>query len=298
MAQTVEQFIAQLSQQLAPRYTDKQTQHQVAWWLLEAITQQKKVTLLTQKEFTLTAAQQQQLDDWLTKLIQKHEPLQYLIGWVPFCDLKILVQPPTLIPRPETEEWCAQLIKQLAPLADQKLTILDLCTGSGCIAVALAKALPQTTIYATDIAEHALELAARNVTALGCTNVHVIKSDLFEHLPSDLRFDLIVANPPYVTAQEWETLDTSVTQWEDKTALVANKHGLSIVEKIIAHAPQWLKPNDALRAANIANLLMEIGHAQGPAVKQLLEQHGYTNVIIAQDMAGKDRVAHAHAPLN
>jgi len=279
--------------QLRMVYSDPTVCHQYAWWLLEKLTGKPKAQLIVQDSVDLTTADHNKLQDWLQKLVDEHMPIQYILGSVPFGDVDIIVKPPTLIPRPETEEWICNLIDQLRaiPQLDKEpLTILDLCTGSGCIAVALAQALPQSTIYAIDISPAALLLTQENCKHNGITNVTCIKSDLFNAIPNGTQFDFIVSNPPYVTEDEWCTLDVSVTHWEDKTALVAKQEGLAIIKRIIDTAPAFLKPNTALQEKNIPQLTIEIGYLQGPSVKHLMDAAGYQNTKIIQDLEGKDRI--------
>jgi release factor glutamine methyltransferase len=281
--------------QLRMVYSDATMCHQYAWWLLEKLTGKPKAQLIVQDTISLSTADHNTLQEWLQKLVDEHMPIQYILGTVPFNDVDIIVKPPTLIPRPETEEWIINLIEKLrsaraSSASEQPLIILDLCTGSGCIAVALAHALPHATIYAIDISNAALLLTQENCKHNGITNVVCIKSDLFEALPPDITFDLIVSNPPYVTEHEWCTLDVSVTHWEDKKALVANDNGLAIIERIIKAAPKFLKPNADLQANNIPQLTIEIGYLQGPSVKQLMDAAGYKNTQIIKDLEGKDRI--------
>jgi len=182
----------------------------------------------------------------------------------------------------ETEEWCENLIETLT----QPISILDLATGSGCIAIALAQAFPQSRIYATDIAGSALELAEKNAAYNKVSTIEFKKSDVYANIPPDLLFDLIVSNPPYIAPEEWESLDSSVSKWEDPKALAAPDHGLAIIKKIIKEAHIWLKKD---RPHNIPSLVIEIGYLQGPAVKELMEQAGFKNVAIKKDLDGKDR---------
>ena len=280
-----------IADKLEQRYKDPVLRQQVAWWILEAVTGERKEQLFTQKTFGLTEDQENQLSEWLDQLVDKQTPLQYLIGFVPFLDIEILVSPPTLIPRPETEEWVAIAIEELQELETPNLKILDLCTGSGCIALALADAFPQADIWATDISPQAIELATENAEHNEITNVTFAHSDLFEQIPDRVKFDLIVSNPPYIDNQEWNTLDPSVTKWEDKAALVADEKGYGIIKKIIDQAPSLLQYNEAIDKAGIANLWIEIGHEQGPETKKLLQQRGFSNVRLIKDLERKDRVA-------
>jgi release factor glutamine methyltransferase len=178
------------------------------------------------------------------------------------------------------------LIETLTQSLNSSLTILDLATGSGCIAIALAQAFPESRIYATDIAGYALELAEKNATYNKVSTIEFKKSDVYANIPPDLLFDLIVSNPPYIAPEEWESLDSSVSKWEDPKALAAPDHGLAIIKKIIKEGPIWLKKD---RPQNIPSLVIEIGYLQGPAVKELMEQAGFKKVEIKKDLAGKDR---------
>lgn len=282
--------------QLRLVYSDPITCHQYAWWLLEKLTGKKKAQLIAQESVSLSTSEHNTLQQWLQNLVDEHKPIQYILGSVPFNGVDIIVKPPTLIPRPETEEWTCNLIEQLQTLRpaqgerSENLTILDLCTGSGCIAVALAKALPQAAITAIDIAQSALLLTQENAKHNNVTNVTCLKSDLYNALPEGSAFDLIVSNPPYIAEDEWTTLDVSVTHWEDKRALVAQDHGLAIIERIIHDAKRFLKPNHALQSHGIPQLTIEIGYQQGPAVKQLMDTAGYTHTQIIKDLEGKDRI--------
>lgn len=285
--------------QLRMVYGDSTLCHQYAWWLLEKLTGKTKAQLIAQDIIPLTTTDHNKLQDWLHKLVDEHMPIQYILGSAPFNGVDIIVKPPTLIPRPETEEWVINLIDQLraihpaCPSKEAKtegFTILDLCTGSGCIAVALAKALPHATIYAVDISNTALLLTQENCKHNRITNVTCIKSDLFNALPKGISFDLIVSNPPYITEDEWCSLDVSVTHWEDKTALVAKDDGLAIIKRIIHDAPTFLKANSDIQSHNIPQLTIEIGYKQGPSVQHLMDAAGYHATKIIQDLEGKDRI--------
>jgi len=287
---TIEVLHHSVEKKLSKKYQDKTLCNQYAWWILESITGQKKEQLLARSADDLSKEQLDKLDEWLRKLIDKSMPLQYLIGSVPFLDLDIFVEPPVLIPRPETEEMCANLIEQLKTLNNQKINILDIGTGSGCIALALAKALPNAQVYATDISDAALELAEKNRKHNNIENVSFLNSNVFNNIPTGLTFDLIVSNPPYVAPEEWEKLDNTVTHWEDRNALVAQNKGLAIIERIAKKAPEFLKPNKEMDRLEIPQILLEIGYTQGHAVSRLLENAGFGVITIKKDLEGKDRI--------
>jgi len=283
-------IVKEIEKKLNTIYDDPILCRQYAWWLLEEVTHNQKEQLIIQDIILLDDDQEAKLNKWLDKLINEKIPIQYLIGAIPFGNIEILVEPPTLIPRPETEEWVIKLIKKLKQLQNQKITILDIGTGSGCLALALANALPQAKVVATDIASPALALAQKNAIHNGITNVTFIDSDIFEDLLSKSCFDLIVSNPPYISLAEWRKLDESVTQWEDKSALVAAGKGLEIIQTIIKNACTYINPHDELEEKKIPNIWIEIGYQQADAVVKLMEQAKFLNITVEKDLEEKDRV--------
>ncbi|MBI2775433.1 peptide chain release factor N(5)-glutamine methyltransferase [Candidatus Dependentiae bacterium] len=290
-------LIAQLEQQLAPIYKTTIEQQQVAWWLLQALTGLDVAHLLTKETLQLTDDQENKLNEWIRLHTIEQKPLQYILGTVPFGSLPIIVEPPTLIPRPETEEWTLHLIELLKKLKDQRLTILDLCTGSGCIALLLAKELPKSQLVATDLADSALSCARTNLTAHHLQNITIIKSDLYGAIEPRAQFDLIVSNPPYIAAREWNHLDPMVANWEDRNALVSEHAGFAHIEEIIKKAPLYLKPNTQMKELMIPQLVIEIGYRQGNAAKELMRNALFEHVQIWKDLEGKDRVVCARMPL-
>lgn len=260
---------------------------QQAWWILEALTKKSKAELVAQEMVTLSDAEHAQLAQWMYQLTHEHKPIQYILGTVPFLDLDLLVEPPILIPRPETEEWVSALIQSLKPLSTMNLRILDIGTGSGCIALALARALPHAHVVAVDVNPHALDLATRNAACNDVANVQFVQSNLFENISET--FDLIVSNPPYISEVEYEQLDRSVSHWEDKRALVAHDDGLALIKKLIIQAPVHLCSNTALSSCGIPQLWIEIGYKQAHSVIELMHQTGYVHVTSYRDLAGNDR---------
>jgi release factor glutamine methyltransferase len=284
-------IIQPIIKQLEAVYSDAILCEQYAWWMLEAITQQTKASLLSQSSISLTEVQKQQLNNWITQQVTEHIPLQYLLGSVPFGDCTIQVKPPILIPRPETEEWCLALIDKLKALPHHTFSILDLCTGSGCIAIALAKAFPHATIYATDISQKALELAQQNAALNHVTNIIFLTSDIFKAIPKDCSFDIIVSNPPYISHTEWKKLDQSVRNWEDQKALIASQNGTAILKNIINNASFYLNPQSPLIHHAIPQLIVEIGHTQSKHLKSFFYKAGFSDTVIKKDLYGNDRIA-------
>jgi len=283
-------LVKEIAQKLSTAYPDPLLCEQYAWWTLESILGVNQATLLAHPTFELSGHHEKQLAHWLDQLINHHQPIQYLIGSVPFGNLDILVKPPTLIPRPETEEWCLWLIEQLKSLQTKNLTIIDIGSGTGCIALSLAYAFPHATVYAVDCSDSALELTLSNIRHTGVKNITVIKSDVFDTIAHNLHVDLIVSNPPYIAYEEWSTLDASVKQWEDKGALLAPDNGLAVIQKIIIQATRHIRTHPALKSMNIPQVIIEIGYKQADAVMHLMKVAHYNNIGVRKDLEGKDRI--------
>ncbi len=275
---------------LEPMYESTRHAQTVAWWLLEGVTKKSRTQLITEPSLSLTDAQLKQLQAWIHAHTVEQYPLQYLLGSVPFGALEILVEAPTLIPRPETEEWCSNLLNSLAPLTHAPLRILDMCTGSGCIALWLAKALPNATVYGADIADTALALAEKNAAHNKIPNVRFFKSNLFEVLNHNAPFDLIVSNPPYINPDIWHELSPMVSRWEDRGALVAANQGLEIIQSLVRTAPAYLTKQSPLTVHGFPRLMIEIGYDQGLAVQELFIDAGFGTVRVLTDSAERDRV--------
>jgi release factor glutamine methyltransferase len=283
-------IIQSITQQLQPAYPDAQLAQQYAWWLLQALLNMSATELRITHELELTPTQQKTIDQWIHQLVNEHKPLAYILGTVPFGPLELHVQPPILIPRMETEEWVLNLITQLQKQHIKPRFIADLCTGSGCIALLLAHSFPEAQIIGSDINPQAVALAKHNKQITGIANVTFVASDLFANYDHETKFDLIVSNPPYITADEYATLDRSVTDWEDKQALYADNNGLAIIEQIIIQAAQYINTDSTLAQAGLPQLYLEIGWLQGDAVAKLMRTHGWSNVQLLTDAAGNGRV--------
>lgn len=257
--------------------------NQEAWWLLQHVTGKTSVELLLQD--SLSAHEEQQLTAYLDQIIHQHKPLAYIIGFVPFLDLKIKVAPPILIPRPETEEWTGQLITALQPYSDKIHKILDLGAGSGVIGLSLARSFPHAQIFAADINPHALALTQENAQLNNVTNITTIESDLFSQLTEHSPFDLIVSNPPYIDPALQINLDHSVAHWEDHRALFSNKEGLEIIEKIMNDGSKYVSRTDLPY-----QLVFEHDGTQQEAIAQLAQQHGW-HCSTKKDLFGQWRTS-------
>lgn len=279
-------YLKQLAQQLLPICKNQLLAEQEAWWLLEIVTQKTKHELLL-SPFTLTNEQVSKLADLVTQRVQNHKPLQYIAGDTPFCGLTIKVQPPILIPRPETEEWTTWLIEQYKKAKVSKFTAVDLCTGTGCIGLALAKNFPQATVIGIDINPAAIALANENKAINKITNISFVTSDLFSALPSTFCCHMVVSNPPYLTPSEYNQLDPDVRAWEDRAALVGGHDGMLFYHQIFNQIPKLLQP--LTPSAQLPNVVLEIGPAQEHQLNQLLNSLSSTTYTIHHDLQGKQR---------
>ena len=234
------------------------------------------------------AVDRQQLDR-LRELVQRaarQEPIAYLTGRTEFYSLELEITPDSMIPRPETELLAQRAVEFLrARRATQH--VCDLCTGCGCIAVAIAKNFPGARLIATDISSAALAVADRNVKKHGLQDrIQLLQGDLFEPLVQQLdngRFDLIVCNPPYVSAAEYAALPANVRDYEPKSALLAGQDGLDAYRRIAERIQDFPQPDAAL--------MLEVGYAQGPPVTQILERTGlFPKISVEKDFHANDRV--------
>ncbi|MBM3893200.1 peptide chain release factor N(5)-glutamine methyltransferase [Candidatus Dependentiae bacterium] len=279
----MQRIIQDLAAQLLPVCDSEAEATSQAWQLLEHVLGKQKKQLLLQNPVTLSPGQTAQLTDLVLQRVIARRPLQYLLGIVPFKELMIKVSPPTLIPRPETEEWVSWLIEKLQPVSKEPLRILDLCTGSGCIALALAKAFPRAEVWGIDIAEQAIALAQENALHNHITNVRFVCADLWEGVPFGLQFDLIVANPPYITPAEYEQLQPEVLLWEDVRALKAEQQGLAVYARIAQEAWSRLYKNSILANNSLPVLVMELG-TDPAGVQELFAHMGFSKLVLQKDL--------------
>ena len=210
---------------------------------------------------------------------KKRIPLQQIIGYTEFMGLKFYVNEHVLCPRQDTEVLVEEALKKIKP----GMKVLDLCTGSGCIAVSLAK-LGFTDVTATDISEDALAVARRNAQE-NRVDVHFFKGDLYNALPEQDRYDMIVSNPPYICTSVIDTLEPEVRDHEPRIALDGTADGLAFYRRIISDSGNYLKEG--------GYLLFEIGYDQGTAVSELLRNNAYEDIQVIKDYSRNDRVVAA-----
>jgi release factor glutamine methyltransferase len=251
------------------------------WMLLETITEQDKVCLLLKKSISLSKKRLQKLRDAINLRVIEQKPMEYIIEYTPFLNATIYLKPPILIPRPETEEMVDWTINTIKNSKDQ-LNILDMCTGTGCIAIALAQAFPQHHITAIDVNITAIELAQHNAKINKVTNLSFVLSDLFSNIKPDNQFDLIISNPPYISDKEYKMLSQEVTKWEDKNALVARHNGNFFYKQILQYAHRFL-----IKEKNTyPKIILEIGNNN---IKTIAKKYGWKNIFAHKDICNKSR---------
>lgn len=258
-----------------------------ARWLCEVATSLDGAEFDAALDLPVTERMVAHLDSMVARY-RAGEPLQYVLGRWGFRRLDLAVDRRVLIPRPETE-IVAECAIGLVAVNDPPRRAADLGTGSGAIGLSLATELPLdgTEVWITDASSDALDVARANLTGVGrsARNVRVAEGSWFDALPTDVRFDLIVSNPPYVAAGSPELAD-SVAAWEPEFALLAGVDGLDAYRVLVPGARDHLVDGGWL--------VLEIGADQGDAVRDLLVTNGYAGVEIRPDLAGHDRVAVAH----
>ena len=244
-----------------------------------------RVHLYAHPERELTEPEQSHYDQLIARRASG-EPLQYLTGRQEFWRRDFLVSPAVLIPRPETEHVIEETLALVHHFAlGPRIKIIDVGTGSGAIAVTLARELPQAEVHAVDLSPEALDVARLNAQRLGA-QVQFAVSDVLASVPRDATFDFVVSNPPYVGLNEADKVQEVVKHYEPHMALFAGEDGLSVIRRLITQS------HEALRTGGW--LLMEIGYSQSPDIMALL--HAWHNVRAVPDLAGIPRVIIARKP--
>lgn len=254
--------------------------------LLESVLGAERTDLLACPDRPVQPAPARLYRDLLEKRAQRH-PLQYLTGRVGFMDFELKVDPRVLIPRPETELLVESAVECLSGASSP--VICDVGTGSGAIAIALARAIPSAKVYATDISKGALELAAENASACGVAGrMAFIEGDLLEPV-RDLkeRFDAICSNPPYVSAEEFDKLEPEIREHEPREALIAAEDGVEFYRRLIEAAPGCLKVGGwlvvELPAGKRERIEAFLARAEGVRGRRVVRDYaGIERVLVAQ----------------
>lgn len=257
---------------------------QEAFWIVEHVLRLPVHHMVTDRERLLSPAELAAARGLVKRRVGR-EPLQYILGTQEFCGLEFHVNPAVLIPRPETEllvEYVAQRIS-----SERQATIVDVCTGSGCIAVAIARMRPRARVFATDLSNPSLTVARQNAVchAVG-DHITWLEGDLLGALAGqglEGQVDLIVSNPPYIAEADWVTLQPEVRLFEPRGALVAGPQGTELHERLLHQSARYLSSGGAV--------IMEIGAGQARAMRRIVEQTpGYKFHRLIYDEAGLERV--------
>jgi release factor glutamine methyltransferase len=250
-----------------------------AWYLLVHVFAMKRTDLLLHGDELAPEDDGEKYMELVRKRAE-HIPLQYITGTQEFMGLEFDVSEDVLIPRQDTET----LVEEVLRFCEGK-TVLDMCTGSGCIIISLMKLGKPSRAVGVDISKKALEIATKNAQKHK-VDIEYLQSDLFDQVKGV--YDIIVSNPPYIPTREIDHLMPEVKDYEPVTALDGSTDGLLFYRKIIAAAKAYLRKDGFL--------FFEIGHNQGDEVKQILQDEGFTDIIVKKDLSGLDRVVSAKRP--
>jgi release factor glutamine methyltransferase len=276
-------FVQKLKNSLEPFYSPSEAEY-MAFSVIEKFCSVSKIDILSGKNFEISQAQNKQIQQALARL-QNYEPLQYVLGEAFFCGNFFEVNPNVLIPRPETEEL-VKIVSQTLQAQSPEAKILDIGTGSGCIAISLALTLPKAQITALDVSAEALQVAQRNAKKMN-VQLNFMQKDIFSwENEENFIWDCIVSNPPYVCESEKNTMEANVLLYEPATALfVADTNPLLFYEKITTLAQNSLCKGGFL--------FFEINQKFGNEIANLLSENNFTTIKILKDFYGKDRFAMA-----
>lgn len=286
---TIQQAQQHTVSQLRLLYSERESAN-IADWVLEHVTGQRRIDRLMNKQEKLPAAQQAQLTSLLQQLAT-HRPVQYVLGEAWFSGYRFFVNEHVLIPRPETEELVEWVMEEIGRSLHQNQTLLDIGTGSGCIPISIKKKNPAVSVTAVDISEDALKVAQKNAAALSA-EVNFIQLDFLNEATWDALpvFDIITSNPPYIKQSEEKEMSQNVLAFEPAIALfVPDNDPLLFYRCIAAFAKKHL--------AEKGMVFLEINEALGEETRQLFEQNGFA-AVVKKDLQGKDRMTMLRTPAN
>lgn len=256
---------------------------EVADWATDSWLLAEYVFGITKKDFYMNpagAVSKESADRYLELIRQRAEkiPLQHITGTQEFMGFDFKVNPDVLVPRQDTELLVERAVQYINSL-QEKVKVLDMCTGSGCIAISVDKLCPNAEVVAVDISEKALLVAEEN-NRQNSTNVTFLHSDLFENIQG--QFDIIISNPPYIKTEEIQGLMQEVKEHEPILALDGDWDGLKFYRRISKQSEKSLK--------NGGKIMLEIGYDQGKTVPEILEKDGFKEIKVLKDLSGNDRV--------
>ena len=286
---TVKYQISNLQSALLAAYPEDEARS-LAWWIAEELTGKSRTELqFGCKDTTFSPIMQEKSQEIISRLLH-FEPIQYIFGHTLWCGLDLLVTPATLIPRPETAELVERINNSL-PFREGSglgLHVLDVGTGSGCIALALKKAHPSWSVTGIDISPEAIAIARENARR-NKVDVRFEVADIFDSNEENPKFEIVVSNPPYICESEKSSMRPNVLNFEPSSALfVPDSDPLKFYRKIAEiFSPITRNP------LPVTHLFFEINEAYGEELKQLLDSLGYTDIQIHKDIYGKDRIIEA-----
>jgi len=275
---TVFRFI---QEQLQGFYPDSEIKS-LSFLMLESVCNLDKSSVLRHKDKQISLNEALRIQEIIEDL-KNYRPIQYITGETEFYGLRFHVDENVLIPRPETEELVERIIEEETPAAGYKL--LDIGTGSGCIAIALAKRLPEAEVFALDCSDKALDIARQNASK-NQADVHFFQYDMLTDEPfpfPEFSFDCIVSNPPYITLNEKAAMAKNVLDYEPHQALfVPNENPLLFYERIAGFAKN--------RLTSTGSLYFETSSLHGLAAAKMLEDKNFRSVKLVKDISGNDRI--------
>ena len=255
--------------------------------LLAHLLKMPRMKLYLNFDRQLTTAETDTLREFIKRRGQR-EPLQHITGSTSFCGFEMAVNRHVLIPRPETEQLAELGWQFLSTINRQPATGLDFCTGSGCLAIAIAAKNPNAKIVATDISAEALALAKENAARNNVAGkIEFLQGDGFAALATGAQFDLIVSNPPYIPSAEIETLEPEVRDFDPRLALDGGADGLDFYRLLAAEAKPFLKP--------AGKIMVEFGDGQADAIKKILESEKWIVEAVREDYSQRARILVAQA---
>ena len=284
----MKQLINYIISELQGFYPDEELR-ELAYWIVE------ETTGLTRAEILIGCKDTKNIPniEIILQKLRAHEPIQYIFGHTEWKGLDLRVTPATLIPRPETAElvdWVLQVADK-----DKPLRVLDIGTGSGCIAIALKKAVPLWHVTGVDISSEALSVASDNAER-NQVEVNWLQADVLSpqcpitSSPHRLHFDIIISNPPYICDSEKEDMDARVLDYEPHTALFVPDHDPLLFYRRIASLPLTSSPHRLITSSPTTHLFFEINEAYGNEVCEMMREMGYVDVELKHDMYGKPRM--------
>ncbi len=261
-------------------FSEKESNRKYAELIIIHVARISKLDIYLNKTLLISEEEKAKIDSFSDRVLL-HEPIQYILGETQFRELNLKVTPGVLIPRPETE----LLVEKALQFINDNDEVLDIGTGSGAIALSIAKEKPKVHVTAVDVSDIAVNCSQLNAKLNNILNVQIFQSDLYEKVKGK-KFNIIISNPPYVTEAEYINLDKNVKEYEPKLALTSGNDGLDCIKKII---------EDSLFHLNKGGyLFLEIGCMQGESVRELLlKTNFFANIQIMKDLNGLNRIAMA-----